>query len=134
MDERFGEQTAMSVEDRMMARFTVERQKHHSKQTFNLEEDVLTHKGQSIEGMDEFEDIYSSGDDDGENWLSFLVSVFIPICLPLCLSVHLFVCLYVCLSTYLYVCMSVCLYVCLWCELLNMFKTSLMFKRFNTLL
>ena len=65
MDERFGaEDSMMSAEDKMMARFTVERQKHHSKQRFNLEEDVLTHKGQSVDQIEEFDDIYSSGDED----------------------------------------------------------------------
>ena len=66
VDERFGvADEALSLEDKMMARFTAERQKHHGKQRFNLEDDVLTHKGQSIDQMEEFDDVYSSGDDDG---------------------------------------------------------------------
>ncbi|KAL5261013.1 hypothetical protein ACHWQZ_G006908 [Mnemiopsis leidyi] len=65
VDERFGAEDAlMSAEDKMMARFAVERQKHHSKQRFNLEEDVLTHKGQSLDNIEDFDDIYSSEDED----------------------------------------------------------------------
>eukprot|EP00116_Pleurobrachia_bachei_P005168 sb/3465430/ len=68
VDGRFGEgNTELSVEDKMLARFTVERQKHHSKQRFNLdenEEDVLTHKGQNIDEIEDFDDVYRSDDEE----------------------------------------------------------------------
>ena len=49
-------------------RFTLERQKHHSKHSaFNLDdtEEFLTHKGQNIDEIEEFGDVYHSDSDDG---------------------------------------------------------------------
>jgi len=68
VDERFGAgDETMTAEDKMMRRFTLERQKHHSKHSaFNLDdtEEFLTHKGQNIDEIEEFGDVYHSDSDD----------------------------------------------------------------------
>ncbi len=59
VDRRFGENDpSMSLEDRMLERFTRERQRASKGVAFNLEdEDELTHYGQSLSKMDDFDDV-----------------------------------------------------------------------------
>lgn len=69
MDRRIGEKNfSMTEEDRQMARFTAERIKHHSKKSiFNLADDeVLTHRGQTLSEIEKFDDPRSDDDDDDE--------------------------------------------------------------------
>lgn len=71
-DKRIGERNhSLTEEDRTMARFTAERLKVHKKKSiFNLaDEEVLTHKGQTLSEIEKFDDIGSDDDDsfDGEN-------------------------------------------------------------------
>ncbi|KAJ3377831.1 nucleolar complex protein 14, partial [Entophlyctis sp. JEL0112] len=72
VDRRFGENNpAMSVEDKMMERFLREKTRgsaSKSSSLFNLEEEDLTHLGQSISGMDDYalESGLERVDDDGE--------------------------------------------------------------------
>jgi nucleolar protein 14 len=48
----------MSVEERMLERFTRERQRASKGMAFNLEEEEdLTHYGQSLSKLDDFDDI-----------------------------------------------------------------------------
>ncbi|KAI8843220.1 nucleolar protein 14 [Chytriomyces cf. hyalinus JEL632] len=57
VDRRFGENNpALSVEDRMLERFMREKSKTSTRSgsLFNLEEEDLTHMGQSISGMDDY--------------------------------------------------------------------------------
>ena len=59
MERRFGENDpTMSLDERMFARFTKERQRAaRNAGLFNLEdEDELTHYGQSLSKLDDFED------------------------------------------------------------------------------
>lgn len=59
LDKRIGEMnSAMSTEDKAMARFTKERIKAHKKKNiFNLNDDeVLTHRGQTLEEIEKFDD------------------------------------------------------------------------------
>lgn len=66
-DKRIGEKnSALSEEDRVMARFTAERLKAHKKQSiFNLaDEEVLTHRGQTLSEIEKFDDVRSDDDDD----------------------------------------------------------------------
>lgn len=59
LDKRIGEKnSAMSAEDKAMARFTKERIKAHKKKNiFNLNDDeVLTHRGQTLEEIEKFDD------------------------------------------------------------------------------
>lgn len=70
-DKRIGEKnSSLTEEDRLMARFTAERVKAHKKKSiFNLaDEEVLTHKGQTLSEIEKFEDITSDGEDslDGD--------------------------------------------------------------------
>ena len=66
MDRRFGENDpTMSLEDRMLERFTRERQRVSKGAAFNLEEeDELTHYGQSLSKLDDFDDVGMNLDDD----------------------------------------------------------------------
>lgn len=67
VDKRFGEEdTELSVEDKMLKRFALERQKYHEKAgAFNLnEEEELTHYGQSLSQIEKFEDPEPESDDD----------------------------------------------------------------------
>ncbi|KAH7912968.1 nucleolar protein 14 [Hygrophoropsis aurantiaca] len=68
VDRRFGENDpSMSLEDRMLERFTKERQKASRGAAFNLEdEEELTHYGQSLSKLDDFDNVGLSFDDDEE--------------------------------------------------------------------
>ncbi|KAJ3717957.1 nucleolar protein 14 [Lentinula raphanica] len=70
IDRRFGENDpSMSLEERMLERFTKERQRASKGVAFNLEdEDELTHYGQSLSKLDDFDDIgfANENDDDDE--------------------------------------------------------------------
>ncbi len=68
VDRRFGENDpSMSLEDRMLERFTKERQRASRGATFNLEdEDELTHYGQSLSKLDDFDDVEMGLDDEEE--------------------------------------------------------------------
>ncbi|KAF8659134.1 hypothetical protein AX16_001904, partial [Volvariella volvacea WC 439] len=59
LDQRFGENNPnMSLEERMLERFTRERQRASKGTSFNLEdEDELTHYGQSLSKLDDFDDV-----------------------------------------------------------------------------
>ena len=70
----------MLLEERMLERFTKERQRASKASAFNLEnEDDLTHYGQSLSKMDDFDDILLPVDEDedgeGECCLAFLERV-----------------------------------------------------------
>ncbi|GLV32750.1 lethal (3) 07882 [Carabus blaptoides fortunei] len=70
LDRRIGEKNfSMTEEDRQMARFTAERIKHHSKKSiFNLADDeVLTHRGQTLSEIEKFDDPRSDDEDDEED-------------------------------------------------------------------
>lgn len=65
LDKRIGEKnSAMSTEDKAMARFTKERMKAHKKKDmFNLNDDeILTHRGQTLEEIEKFDDPKSDED------------------------------------------------------------------------
>ncbi|KAM4635490.1 nucleolar protein 14 isoform 1-T2 [Polymixia lowei] len=67
IDRRFGEyDTKMAPEDKILQRFSLERQRTHDKKDlFNLnEEEELTHYGQSLAEMEKFNDLVDS---DGES-------------------------------------------------------------------
>ncbi|KAJ3735050.1 nucleolar protein 14 [Lentinula guzmanii] len=68
IDRRFGENDpSMSLEERMLERFTKERQRASKGVAFNLEdEDDLTHYGQSLSKLDDFDDIDLGPDDDDD--------------------------------------------------------------------
>jgi nucleolar protein 14 len=68
VDRRFGENDpSMSLEDRMLERFTRERQRASKGAAFNLEdEDELTHYGQSLSKLDDFDNVGLGMDDDDE--------------------------------------------------------------------
>ncbi|XP_065071056.1 nucleolar protein 14-like [Rhopilema esculentum] len=70
VDRRFGEfDSEMSLEERMLKRFTLEKQKHHeSKKLYNLDDDEdLTHYGQSLGEMTTFDDADLKLTDDEED-------------------------------------------------------------------
>lgn len=69
IDRRFGENDpTMAPEERMLERFTKERQRASRGAVFNLEdEDELTHYGQSLSKMDDFDDAGIMLDDDDES-------------------------------------------------------------------
>lgn len=78
-DKRIGEKnSALSEEDRVMARFTAERLKGHKKSIFNLADDeVLTHKGQTLSEIEKFDDERSDdesfdGDESGKLGADFV--------------------------------------------------------------
>jgi len=77
VDRRFGENDpSMSLEERMLERFTRERQRTSKASAFNLEnEDELTHYGQSLSKLDDFDDILlpvdENEDEEGERCLAF---------------------------------------------------------------
>lgn len=68
LDRRFGENDpSMSLEERMLERFTKERQRASKGAAFNLEdEDDLTHYGQSLSKLDDFDNGGLGLDDDEE--------------------------------------------------------------------
>lgn len=69
LDRRIGERnSAMSAEDKAIARFAKERAKACKRNIFNLhDEEVLTHRGQTLEEIEKFEDPRSDDEysDDG---------------------------------------------------------------------
>ena len=68
LDRRFGENDpTMGLEERMLERFTKERQRASKGTAFNLEdEDELTHYGQSLSKLDDFDNVGLDLDDDEE--------------------------------------------------------------------
>ncbi|KAF8897899.1 nucleolar protein 14 [Infundibulicybe gibba] len=69
VDRRFGENDpSMSLEERMLERFTKERQRASKGAAFNLEdEDELTHYGQSLSKLDDFDNVGLGLEDDDED-------------------------------------------------------------------
>lgn len=70
IDRRIGERNySLTEEDKAMARFTAERVRNYKKQSiFNLADDeVLTHKGQSLTEIEKFEDPRSDDEEDDQN-------------------------------------------------------------------
>ena len=69
MDRRFGENDAtMTPEERMLERFTKERQRASKGAVFNLEdEDDLTHYGRSLSVLDDFDATGLDADQDSES-------------------------------------------------------------------
>jgi len=70
VDKRIGEKNSvMSMEDKAMARFTMERMKAHKKKSiYNLNDDeILTHRGQTLEEIERFDDPKSDDESDDEN-------------------------------------------------------------------
>ncbi|KAG5648744.1 hypothetical protein DXG03_000091 [Asterophora parasitica] len=69
VDRRFGENDpTISLEERMLERFTKERQRASKGTAFNLEdEDELTHYGQSLSKLDDFDNVGLGLDDDDED-------------------------------------------------------------------
>ncbi|KAI0638448.1 nucleolar protein 14 [Trametes polyzona] len=69
VDRRFGENDpTMTPEERMLERFTRERQRASKGTAFNLEdEDELTHYGQSLSKLDDFDNVGLGLDDDDED-------------------------------------------------------------------
>lgn len=68
LDRRFGENDpTMTPEERMLERFTRERQRASKGVTFNLEdEDELTHYGQSLSKLDDFDNTGLALDDEDD--------------------------------------------------------------------
>lgn len=70
MDRRIGERnSAMTAEDKMTARFTAERMRSQSRKAmFNLaDEETLTHRGQTLNEIEKFDDPRSDEDDDDDD-------------------------------------------------------------------
>ncbi|CDO73803.1 hypothetical protein BN946_scf185015.g132 [Trametes cinnabarina] len=69
VDRRFGENDpTMTPEERMLERFTRERQRASKGVSFNLDdEDELTHYGQSLSKLDDFDTVGLGLDDDDED-------------------------------------------------------------------
>lgn len=83
VDRRFGENDpSMSLEERMLERFTKERQRASKGTIFNLEgEEQLTHYGQSLSNLDDFDDVglpmdEDEDDDQGEHSYVLFVCLF----------------------------------------------------------
>jgi hypothetical protein len=68
IDRRFGENDpTMTPEERMLERFTRERQRESKGALFNLEdEDELTHYGQSLSRLDDFDNVGLELDDEDD--------------------------------------------------------------------
>ena len=68
LDRRFGENDpTMTPEERMLERFTRERRRESKGTLFNLEEDdELTHYGQSLSNLDDFDNVGLGLDDDDD--------------------------------------------------------------------
>lgn len=72
VDRRFGEyDPTLSLEDKMLQRFTAERQKRAAKTSlFDLNDDEgaddITHFGQSLSGLDEMPDVAPADDEDDD--------------------------------------------------------------------
>ncbi|XP_046973046.1 nucleolar protein 14 homolog [Vanessa cardui] len=80
IDRRIGEKNnQISAEDRMIARFAAERVKQHSKKSiYNLADDeILTHRGQTLEQIEKFDDPRSSDDEDEEKQFGGLDNDFV---------------------------------------------------------
>ncbi|CAH0721315.1 unnamed protein product, partial [Brenthis ino] len=80
IDRRIGEKNnQLSAEDRMIARFAAERAKQHSKKNiYNLADDeILTHRGQTLEQIEKFDDPRSSDDEDEEKRFGGLGGEFV---------------------------------------------------------
>lgn len=82
VDRRFGENDlTLSLEERMLERFTRERQRASKGVAFNLEdEDELTHYGQSLSKLDDFDDVglgSDGGEEDIGEWFRRMRSDFI---------------------------------------------------------
>ncbi|XP_057337915.1 nucleolar protein 14 homolog [Microplitis mediator] len=82
MDRRIGEHNrGMTQEEKSMARFAAEKIKSHKQDIFNLNDDeVLTHKGQTLEEIEKFEDPRSDDefdDEDGRNANGYLDKKFV---------------------------------------------------------
>lgn len=70
LDKRIGEKNcAMSMEDKAIARFATERLKAYKKESiFNLNDEILTHRGQTLEEIEKFDDPKSDDEfSDNEN-------------------------------------------------------------------
>lgn len=69
MDQRFGENDpTISLEERMLERFTRERRRTSKNTVYNLEDDQeLTHYGQSLSTFDDFDGVGILGDEDEED-------------------------------------------------------------------
>lgn len=69
VDRRFGENDpSMSLEERMLQRFTKERQRTSRNSAFNLDdEEELTHYGQSLSKLDDFDNAGLTLDMDEED-------------------------------------------------------------------
>ncbi|KAI6034536.1 Nop14-like protein [Pisolithus microcarpus] len=68
VDRRFGENDpSMSLEERMLERFTRERQRSSKADMFNLEDEELTHYGQSLSRVDDFDDFGIPMDDEDDD-------------------------------------------------------------------
>jgi nucleolar protein 14 len=80
VDRRFGENDpTMTPEERMLERFTRERQRASKASVFNLDDDVeLTHYGQSLSNLDDFDDVDLGLDDeeDEQGESHFILSFF----------------------------------------------------------
>lgn len=69
MDRRFGEKDpTLTAEERMLERFTKERQRTAKGSMFNLDDDEeLTHYGQSLSAVDDFDGAGLGLEDDDED-------------------------------------------------------------------
>jgi nucleolar protein 14 len=69
VDRRFGENDpTMSLEERMLERFTRERRRTSKNASYNLEDDQdLTHYGQSLSKFDDFDGVGILDDEDEED-------------------------------------------------------------------
>lgn len=69
LDKRIGERNSgMSVEDKAMARFAMERMKaHRKKDIYNLNDEVLTHGNQTLQEIENFDDPKSDDESDDGN-------------------------------------------------------------------
>ena len=69
VDRRFGENDpTMTPEERMLERFTRERQRTSRGVAFNLEDDAeLTHYGQSLSKLDDFDNVGLNLDEEEED-------------------------------------------------------------------
>ncbi|XP_014665036.1 PREDICTED: nucleolar protein 14-like isoform X2 [Priapulus caudatus] len=73
IDKRIGEyDSTMTEEEKMVQRFALERKRTHEKSAiFNLnEEEELTHYGQSLAGIEKFEEQNNSDDGSEDGWLA----------------------------------------------------------------
>ncbi|XP_065342235.1 nucleolar protein 14 isoform X2 [Cloeon dipterum] len=78
-DRRIGENNkGMTAEDRIVARFTAERNRNRKKTKFNLaDEETLTHRGQSLMEIEKFDNPRSDSEDDDEQESGRLEAKFV---------------------------------------------------------